>query len=98
MHLIFLADQSSAKLPTELNTTKSTRFSVSSLQNPYNLTVGSMVQYGRPPKYGVIEWIGSFPEDKKTVYAGLIMVRNFINICTLNLNIKVVKYAKPVFI
>ena len=81
MHLIFLADQPSGKPPTELNTTKSTSFgfSVSSHQNPYNLTVGCVVQYGRPPKYGVIEWIGSFPEDKKTVYAGLIMVRNFIN-------------------
>ena len=74
---MFLADKSSAKLPTELNTTKNTsfEFSASSLQNPYSLTVGCVVQYGRPPKYGVIEWIGNFPNDLKTLYAGLVMVR-----------------------
>ena len=31
-------------------------------KNPYNLEKGSLVQFGNPPCYGVIKWIGSLPE------------------------------------
>ena len=41
--------------------------------NPYNLLVGSPVQYfGR---YGVVKWIGILPGDRK-VYAKVVMVIN----------------------
>ena len=31
-------------------------------KNPYNLEKGSLVQFGNPPCYGVIKWLGSLPE------------------------------------
>ena len=62
---------------TKPNVTDTTSFPVteSSLQNPYNFTLGCTVQYGKPIKYGVIKWIGKLPKDQKTVYAGLVLVR-----------------------
>jgi len=35
--------------------------------NPHNLEVGSLVQFGSPPCYGVIKWIGSLPEVDHTM-------------------------------
>lgn len=60
--------------PTKSNAATNT-FTECSLQNPHNFTVGCTVQYGKPTKYGVIKWIGKFPDNKKTIYAGLVMVR-----------------------
>ena len=59
------------------NLTKNTgvTFSESSLQNPYNFTLGCTVQCGKPVNYGVIKWIGKFPNNRKTLYAGLVLVR-----------------------
>lgn len=48
---------------------------VSENDNPYNLGVGSAVQYFE--QYGVIKWIGTFSGDKK-VYAKVEMVINNI--------------------
>ena len=42
--------------------------------NPYNLTVGSVIQYGEPVQYGVIKWIGNLPNETN-VFAGVEMVR-----------------------
>lgn len=44
------------------------------VNNPYNLVVGSAVQY-LDKQYGVIKWIGILPGDKLT-YAGVEMVRH----------------------
>ena len=35
----------------------------------------SVVQYGDPPKIGVIKWIGSFQPFEKVLIAGIEMVR-----------------------
>ena len=72
-HFTF-TDESSTRPP---NVTEITSFPAteSSLQNPYNFTLGCMVQYGKPVKYGVIRWIGKLPKDQKTIYAGLVLVR-----------------------
>ena len=43
-------------------------------QNPHNLTVGSAVQQGNPPNYGVIKWIGKLNGIEK-LQAGVEMVR-----------------------
>ena len=43
--------------------------------NPYNLKVGSLIEYGEPAQFGVIKWIGDLP-NKTDIYAGLKMVRN----------------------
>ena len=43
-------------------------------QNPYKLEVGSTVQYGKLPEYGVIKWIGKIPGREKIFYAGVEMV------------------------
>ena len=42
-------------------------------KNQYNLKVGSVIQYGNPPRYGVIKWIGHLP-DEIVMYAGVEMV------------------------
>ena len=41
--------------------------------NPHNLEVGAMIQFGNPPCYGVIKWIGSLP-DTNCVMAGVELV------------------------
>ena len=48
--------------------------------NPYNLEVGSVIQYGEPVQCGVIKWIGNLP-DETDLFAGVEMVRhsNFID-------------------
>lgn len=43
--------------------------------NPYNLEVGSVIEYGEPAVYGVIKWIGNLPNETK-IYAGLELVRH----------------------
>jgi len=43
-------------------------------QNPYKLEVGSTIQYGNPPEYGVIKWIGILPGRENIEYAGVEMV------------------------
>ncbi len=35
--------------------------------------VGSTVQVGQPPRYGVVRWLGSFPRDKELL-AGIELV------------------------
>ena len=47
--------------------------------NPHNLELGSLIQFGNPPCYGVIKWIGSIPEAN-CVMAGVEVVRKFIYI------------------
>ena len=42
-------------------------------QNPHKLAVGSAIQYGDPPKYGVIKWLGKFPQGER-MYGGIEMV------------------------
>ena len=42
--------------------------------NPYNLEVGSVIQYGEPAQCGVIKWIGKLPGQEE-IYAGVEMVR-----------------------
>ena len=42
-------------------------------QNPYKLEIESTVQYGEPPQYGVIKWIGVLP-GRENLYAGVEMV------------------------
>ena len=76
LFLITFPENSPIK-PMESNASESYNFTCSetSLQNPHNLTEGCMVQYGRPANYGVIKWIGTFPNDHKTIYAGLVMVK-----------------------
>ena len=43
--------------------------------NPYNLEVGSVIQYGGPEQCGVIKWLGKLP-DQEEIYAGVEMVRH----------------------
>ena len=42
-------------------------------QNPYKIEIESTVQYGEPPLYGVIKWIGVLP-GRENLYAGVEMV------------------------
>ena len=42
--------------------------------NPYDLEVGSVIQYGEPVCCGVIKWIGNLP-DETGMFAGVEMVR-----------------------
>ena len=42
--------------------------------NPYNLMVGSVIQYGEPVQCGVIKWIGNLP-NKTNKFAGVEVVR-----------------------
>ena len=79
---MFIADKPSVK-PAKSNAAKN-MFRECSLQNPHNFTVGCTVQYGKPAKYGVIKWIGNFPNDKKTIYAGLVMVRSHMYVLCVN--------------
>ena len=44
-------------------------------KNPYNLKIGSTIQYGTASKCGVIKWIGYLHDDKTVVYAGVEMVK-----------------------
>ena len=43
-------------------------------QNPYKLEIESTVQYGEPPQYSVIKWIGVLPGRENLLYAGVEMV------------------------
>ena len=43
--------------------------------NPYNLKVGSVIQYDEPAQYGVIKWIGK-PPGQAQIFAGLEMVKH----------------------
>ena len=45
--------------------------------NPYNLVVGSAVEYLNTGQYGVIKWIGTLERSKGT-FAGVEMVRDII--------------------
>lgn len=45
-------------------------------QNAHKFEIGSMVQYGDPPQYGTIQWIGVLPDCARVLYAGLDMVSN----------------------
>ena len=45
--------------------------------NPHNFEVGSMVQYGNPPRPGMIKWIGHLPGATSLV-AGVEMVSPYI--------------------
>lgn len=61
--------------------------------NPYNLEKGSMIQFGNPPCYGVIKWIGDVPETNCTM-AGVEVVS-----CVYNCDIaQVITYIYPVHI
>ena len=46
--------------------------------NPNNFEVGSMIQYGNPPRYGMIKWIGHLPRAVSLV-AGVEMVSMYIS-------------------
>ena len=45
--------------------------------NPHNLEIGLLIQFGNPPCYGTIKWIGSIPEVNCTM-AGVEVVRNLL--------------------
>ena len=44
-------------------------------KNPYNLKIGSTIQYCTASKCGVIKWIGYLHNDETVVYAGVEMVK-----------------------
>ena len=46
----------------------------SSNDNPYNLEVGSLIQFGYPLCYGVIKWMGTLPEAEHVLMAGVEVV------------------------
>ena len=46
-------------------------------QNPYKLAEGSLIQYGNPPEYGVVKWIGILPGRENIYYAGVEMVTTY---------------------
>ena len=46
----------------------------SSNDNPCELEVGSMIQFGNPPCYGVIKWMGILPETEHVLMAGVELV------------------------
>ena len=48
--------------------------------NQHNLTVESVIRYGKPLRYGVIKWIGNLPDQVET-FAGLEMVRHLMCLC-----------------
>lgn len=77
-HELVFTGSKSAEASIESNLTKNSSSAFSG-QNPYNFEEGCAVQFGIPPKYGVIKWIGTFPNDQNRMYAGLEMV-NFHNI------------------
>ena len=45
--------------------------------NPHNLQIGSLIQYGDPPCYGMIKWIG-YPPGVNDLIAGIEMVSRYI--------------------
>ena len=53
--------------------------------NPHNLDVGSMIQFGKPPCYGVIKWMG-YLSDFNLVMAGVevVCVYNIFICYTMN--------------
>jgi len=74
------SSQAEIKLNDVVDSHKEAAFAVSRLQpNPYNLEIGSIIQYGEPPQCGVIKWIGNLP-DQTEVIAGVEMVRKFYSI------------------
>lgn len=49
-------------------------------QNPYNLEIGSMIQFSNPPHYGVVKWIGYLRDtSKNSKIAGVEMVKMHIS-------------------
>ena len=42
--------------------------------NPHKLEVGSLIQFGNPPCYGVIKWMGTLPETEHVLMAGVEVV------------------------
>ena len=64
-HLLLLPDGHSPQLTSNPDTT---------YDNPYHLVVGSLVQFGTPPCYGKIKWIGHLPGDT-VILAGVELVR-----------------------
>ena len=46
----------------------------SSSDNSHNLEVGSLIQFGNPPCYGVIKWMGILPETEHVLMAGVEVV------------------------
>ena len=46
--------------------------------NPYNLEEGSIIQYGDPPRSGIIKWIGYLPEGANVLLAGIEMVNMYL--------------------
>ena len=53
------------------------QYPASNQTNPYNLEVGSLIQYGNPPLSGTIKWLGCIPEIQG-LSAGVEMVRLFV--------------------
>ena len=70
-----ISSQSNGQSNKSNNTVEEAKLAGSSAQpvgaNPYNLEVGSVVQY--ESQYGVIKWIGNLPDHTGT-HAGLEMV------------------------
>ena len=42
--------------------------------NPYNLKIGSVIEYSKPVQYGVIKWMGRL-HGEEGLHAGVEMVR-----------------------
>ena len=71
---IFVANpkQDKVEKATQIVPVKSDPTSLSQKQVLCKLELGSMVQYGTPPQFGVIKWMGK-PHNCSEVYAGLEM-------------------------
>ena len=53
---------------------------IAKAQNPHNLELESLVQFGDPPIYGVIKWIGILPDYGEALQAGMHMVSTYMSI------------------
>jgi len=69
-------DQSNQPIPSS---TAKSNIHAHQNENPYNLEEGSAVQYGTPPQYGVIKWIGIFPHHREVMFAGIDMVSYYMH-------------------
>ena len=48
-------------------------------ENPYNLEIGSLIEFSNPPHFGIIKWIGYISDiSKKFKMAGLEMVNAIV--------------------
>ena len=54
-------------------------------ENPHNLEIGSLIQFGNPPCYGVIKWIGLIPEANCTMAGVEVVSHAHAHVCVFSL-------------